>query len=357
MITFREWHPVGVEEYGYAAPDPLNADIIYGGKVTRYDRRTGQVQNVAPTPVRPADFRTLRTAPVRLLPGRSARDVLRVEHAVEDGDRRPELAADQPGPDAQDLGGAGEHRQVPQRRDGEADAARRHLHGRAVAARRQPHLGRHRRRADPRDRRRRRDLARRHAAGPEAVHEGVDHRRRPLRRADRLRRDQHAAARRPAPAHLPHARRRQDLDGDRQRHPRRRAGQRGARGPEAQGPAVRRHRARGLRVVRRRRALAVAAAEHAGDVDPRRHRQRRRPRRRHARPRLLDPRRHHAAAADRRRSRAAAERLFCSSRRRRIACARTRTPTRRCRRTKPAGRIRPTARSSTTRWRRPRPVR
>src|SRR5262249_31555722 len=64
MITFREWHPVGVEEYGYAVPDPLNADIIYGGKITRYNRKTGQVQNIAPTPVRPADFRTLRTAPV-----------------------------------------------------------------------------------------------------------------------------------------------------------------------------------------------------------------------------------------------------------------------------------------------------
>jgi photosystem II stability/assembly factor-like uncharacterized protein len=64
MITSREWHPVGVEEYGYAVPDPLNADIIYGGKVTRYNRKTGQVQNIAPTPVRPADFRTLRTAPV-----------------------------------------------------------------------------------------------------------------------------------------------------------------------------------------------------------------------------------------------------------------------------------------------------
>src|SRR4051812_2277414 len=68
MITFREWHPVGVEEYGYAVPDPLNADIIYGGKVTRYNRKTGQVQNIAPTPVRPTDFRTLRTAPVVFSP-------------------------------------------------------------------------------------------------------------------------------------------------------------------------------------------------------------------------------------------------------------------------------------------------
>jgi len=68
MITFREWHPVGVEEYGYAVPDPLNENIIYGGKITRYDRRISQVQNIAPTPVRPADFRTLRTAPVVFSP-------------------------------------------------------------------------------------------------------------------------------------------------------------------------------------------------------------------------------------------------------------------------------------------------
>jgi photosystem II stability/assembly factor-like uncharacterized protein len=68
QITFRDWHPIGVEEYGYAAPDPLNPDIVYGGKVTRYDRRTGQVQNVAPKPIRSADFRALRTAPVQFSP-------------------------------------------------------------------------------------------------------------------------------------------------------------------------------------------------------------------------------------------------------------------------------------------------
>jgi photosystem II stability/assembly factor-like uncharacterized protein len=64
QVTFREWHPVGVEEYGYAVPDPLDPDLVFGGKVTRYDRRTGQVVNVAPKPIRGADFRTLRTAPV-----------------------------------------------------------------------------------------------------------------------------------------------------------------------------------------------------------------------------------------------------------------------------------------------------
>lgn len=70
QITFRDWHPVGVEEYGYAAPDPLNPDLVYGGKVTRYDRRTGQVSNVGPVgggrgaPARGPSYRTVRTQPV-----------------------------------------------------------------------------------------------------------------------------------------------------------------------------------------------------------------------------------------------------------------------------------------------------
>ena len=76
QITFRDWHPVGVEEYGYAAPDPLDPDLVYGGKVSRYDRRTGQVSQVGPVeggrgggrgrggaPARPA-YRTVRTQPV-----------------------------------------------------------------------------------------------------------------------------------------------------------------------------------------------------------------------------------------------------------------------------------------------------
>ena len=63
-ITFNDWHPVGIEEYGYAAPDPLDPDMVYGGKVTRYDRRTGQIQNVAPK----AGYRALRTAPLMFSP-------------------------------------------------------------------------------------------------------------------------------------------------------------------------------------------------------------------------------------------------------------------------------------------------
>lgn len=67
-ITFREWHPVGVEEYGYVAVDPLDPNLIYGGKITKFDKRTGQVQNIAPEPVRSGKVRFLRTAPVVFSP-------------------------------------------------------------------------------------------------------------------------------------------------------------------------------------------------------------------------------------------------------------------------------------------------
>jgi photosystem II stability/assembly factor-like uncharacterized protein len=69
-ITFREWHPVGVIEYGYAAPDPLNPDVIYGGgrnEVSKYHWSTGQVQNVTPIPIRGA-YRADRTEPTMFSP-------------------------------------------------------------------------------------------------------------------------------------------------------------------------------------------------------------------------------------------------------------------------------------------------
>jgi photosystem II stability/assembly factor-like uncharacterized protein len=70
-ITFREWHPVGVIEYGYAAPDPLNPDIIYGAgrrEVSKYSITTGQVQNVTPIPVADPKYRTDRTQPILFSP-------------------------------------------------------------------------------------------------------------------------------------------------------------------------------------------------------------------------------------------------------------------------------------------------
>lgn len=69
-ISFRDWLPVGAEEYGYIAPDPLNPDIIYGGKLTRFDRKTGQTQDVSPVigRGRGGAYRFLRTAPVLFSP-------------------------------------------------------------------------------------------------------------------------------------------------------------------------------------------------------------------------------------------------------------------------------------------------
>ncbi|MCU1311422.1 MAG: hypothetical protein JWO20_2547 [Candidatus Angelobacter sp.] len=67
-ITFRDWHPVAAEEYGYVVPDPTDPNIVYGGKLSRYDRRTGQAENISPKPTRPADFRVLRTEPIVFSP-------------------------------------------------------------------------------------------------------------------------------------------------------------------------------------------------------------------------------------------------------------------------------------------------
>jgi len=69
-ITFRDWHPVGVIEYGYVAPDPLDHDIVYGAgrnEVSRFHWSTGQVENVTPIPIR-GDYRVDRTEPIVFSP-------------------------------------------------------------------------------------------------------------------------------------------------------------------------------------------------------------------------------------------------------------------------------------------------
>jgi photosystem II stability/assembly factor-like uncharacterized protein len=72
-ITFRDWHTVGVEEYGYVAPDPLDPNIIYGAsrdlsglggvEVTRYNQTTGDRQNVGPV-LSAGKLRSVRTMPI-----------------------------------------------------------------------------------------------------------------------------------------------------------------------------------------------------------------------------------------------------------------------------------------------------
>jgi len=63
-ITFRDWHPVGVEEYGYVAPDPLHPNYIFGGKVTRFDMITSETRDVSPMVLRTGQYRFVRTEPL-----------------------------------------------------------------------------------------------------------------------------------------------------------------------------------------------------------------------------------------------------------------------------------------------------
>ncbi len=67
-ITERDWLPAGGEEYGYLVPDPLNPNIVYGGKLTRFNRLTGQTANVAPMPLQGHGYRVLRTEPIVFSP-------------------------------------------------------------------------------------------------------------------------------------------------------------------------------------------------------------------------------------------------------------------------------------------------
>lgn len=62
QITSSDWQTVAIDEYGYVAPDPLDPDVVYGGRsVVRFDRRTGQESIVGPTG---DGFRRVRTQPV-----------------------------------------------------------------------------------------------------------------------------------------------------------------------------------------------------------------------------------------------------------------------------------------------------
>jgi photosystem II stability/assembly factor-like uncharacterized protein len=67
-ITFREWHSVGVFEYGYIAVDPLDSNIVYGARLSRTNQELGEVADIAPEPVRRGEYRYDRTLPVVFSP-------------------------------------------------------------------------------------------------------------------------------------------------------------------------------------------------------------------------------------------------------------------------------------------------
>ena len=51
-LTLRDWRPVGGDERDYDIPDPDDPNIVYGsglgGRISRWDARTGQTANIAP---------------------------------------------------------------------------------------------------------------------------------------------------------------------------------------------------------------------------------------------------------------------------------------------------------------------
>jgi photosystem II stability/assembly factor-like uncharacterized protein len=68
QISFRDWMGVGADEYAYVAPDPRDPNIVYGGRIVRFNKKTGQSQNVAPEALRSGKYRILRTMPLLFHP-------------------------------------------------------------------------------------------------------------------------------------------------------------------------------------------------------------------------------------------------------------------------------------------------
>ena len=68
QISFREFMGIGADEYAYVAPDPKDANIIYGGRVTRFNKLTGQSQIITPEALRSGAYRFVRTLPLMFHP-------------------------------------------------------------------------------------------------------------------------------------------------------------------------------------------------------------------------------------------------------------------------------------------------
>ncbi|MCX6626604.1 MAG: hypothetical protein NTW28_03115, partial [Candidatus Solibacter sp.] len=69
QIDARDWYSVGGGESGAIAVDPKNQNILYvgnsNGALSRFDKRTGQAQNITPWPVRGGVFGSISTQKYR----------------------------------------------------------------------------------------------------------------------------------------------------------------------------------------------------------------------------------------------------------------------------------------------------
>jgi hypothetical protein len=79
VIDRSDWYDVGGGESGFVVPDPTDADIVYAGSydglITRFDKKTHQVQDISSWPLNPmgsgdADLkhRFQWTAPIAISP-------------------------------------------------------------------------------------------------------------------------------------------------------------------------------------------------------------------------------------------------------------------------------------------------
>jgi photosystem II stability/assembly factor-like uncharacterized protein len=68
-ILLRDWRPIAAGgENGYIAPDPADANILWGGAAGRFDQTTLQEQNLDPTLGYPGEYRSTWTLPLTFSP-------------------------------------------------------------------------------------------------------------------------------------------------------------------------------------------------------------------------------------------------------------------------------------------------
>ena len=202
-ITFHDWHPVNIQEYGIAAPDPNDPDMVYGSartNVSLYNRKTGQTIERRPrsAAARGTDYnRNVRTMPIALVAGRPRRCSTRRTSC---GSRSTtahswtRISPDLARPTWAVPASAGKYASsvtaAPAGRDHRAVALARGALGVIWAGTDDGN--------DPGHDGRRRELDQRHAERDQALDAHLQHRGGPLRHAHRVRRREHAADRRPA---------------------------------------------------------------------------------------------------------------------------------------------------------------
>ncbi len=132
QITFRDWHPVGVEEYGYVAPDPLEPGyhLRRQGHAVRPPHRPGPERRAGSGAQRQVSIPAHRSGAV--LAGRSARALPRRQRAVQDDERRAQAGTSSaPTCRARSPTSRRASASIRTRRTKRATAPRRDLHRRA----------------------------------------------------------------------------------------------------------------------------------------------------------------------------------------------------------------------------------